>query len=80
MGLVSPRRRAPDQRPQRLRESLRRPHELALRPLFVRLDAMGERDRAISNVITRLIGEERRQTGEKDPAKISFALLASRRK
>ena len=44
--------------------------------LVVQLDGVGERYRTIGNVITRLIGEECRQTtGDKDREEISFALL-----
>jgi hypothetical protein len=35
-------------------------------PLIIQLDGMEEATRTLSYVITRLIGEERRQTGEKD--------------
>ena len=54
------------------------------RPLVVHLDSMEEKDRTISNVITRLIGEERRQEGEKDREKDReeevLALVAARRR
>ena len=49
-------------------------------PLIVQLDAMGETERTISNVITRLIGEERRQGGEKDQEDDALALIAARRR
>ena len=52
-------------------------------PLIVQLDAMEESHRTISHVITRLIGEERRQAGEeweKDREEDSLALLAARRR
>jgi len=52
-------------------------------PLVVQLDAMVETDRTISHVITRLIGEERRQAGrdqENDPEEVLLGLLAAKRK
>jgi len=53
-------------------------------PLVAQLDTMAETDCTISYVITRLIGEERRQAGgrhqENDPEKGPLALRAARRK
>lgn len=47
-------------------------------PLVVQLDAMEESGRTLSHVITRLIGEERRQSTNEDREDTSVALIAKK--
>lgn len=48
-------------------------------PLIVQLDNMEDKERTLSHVITRLIGEECRQSGEKPEEDTPIALAAARK-
>ena len=47
-------------------------------PLVVQLDSMEEKDRTLSYVITQLIREERRQSGDRDREDTPLALVAKK--